>query len=61
MRFSEAEAAQYLGVHYRTVRYWRVTNKPRVKFRLIGNRAYYEKEDLDRYLEGVVVKPEEAK
>lgn len=61
MRFSEAEAAKYLGVHYRTVRYWRVTSKPRVEFRIIGKRAYYEKEDLDKYLEGVVVKPEEVK
>jgi len=61
MRLNEAEAAKYLGVHYQTMRYWRLTSKPRVQFRVIGNRAYYEKEDLDKYLEGVVVKPEEAK
>ena len=61
MRLNEAEAAKYLGVHYQTMRYWRLTSSPRVAFRIIGRRAYYETEDLDRHLEGVVVKPEEAK
>lgn len=58
MRMSEKEAAEYLGLNRQTLWFWRKTGKYRVPFRLIGIRAWYEKEDLDKYLEGKVFKPE---
>ena len=60
MRLNEEEAAKYIGVSRRIMQIWR-REKPRIRYRLIGTRAFYETEDLDRYMEGVVVEPEEAK
>ena len=60
MRLSEEEAAKYLGVSRRIVQIWR-RDKPRIRFRMVGRRAFYETEDLDKYLEGVIIEPEDQK
>jgi len=58
--FNSREAADYLGISNMTIHRWRRSGRPRIRYRLIGGRAYYEQEDLDDYLEGVVIEPEET-
>lgn len=54
------EAAKHIGVSNLTLYRWRKSGNPRIRYRIIGKRVYYEVEDLDRYLEGVVIEPEDA-
>jgi predicted site-specific integrase-resolvase len=55
---SSQQAAKYLGISNITLHRWRKSGNPRIRYRIIGIRPFYEKEDLDRYLEGTVIEPE---
>ncbi|MCB2197655.1 MAG: helix-turn-helix domain-containing protein [Bacteroidetes bacterium] len=43
------EAAKFLGITAETLRNYNV--KKKISYKIIGNKAFYNKEDLDEYLQ----------
>ncbi len=58
-RFTDVEAAKYLGISAGTLRRhrWQRTGPPYVK---LGARVIYDQAELDRWIESNTVRPEVA-
>lgn len=54
VRLNEPEAAEYMKLPWRTVRRLRVEGTG-PKHIIVNRRPYYEREDLDKFLESVTV------
>lgn len=50
-RMSRQEAADYLGLSYGTLAQWASQGINDLPYHKIGNRAYYRRSELDRWLE----------
>lgn len=50
LRFSRAEAAEYLGFTKGTLEKWACYQTPRLPYYRIGGKAIYDKVDLDEFL-----------
>lgn len=49
-RFSNAEAAFYLGISPHTLNSWRCTKVPFIPYIKVGARVFYRRADLDEFL-----------
>ena len=54
-RLSNKEAAEYLGVATNTLNVWRTINRwPDLPYIKIGNKIFYRKTDVDKFLDARV-------
>ena len=58
-RFSNDDAAEYLGVKPGTLACWRSTGRHLIPYIRVGARIMYRREELDRFLEKRTVRFEE--
>jgi len=50
-KLNTREAAEYLGVTKATLETWRCTKRQNVPFYKVGSRVWYDRADLDVYLD----------
>lgn len=55
------EAAEYLGMSSQVLRKWRAEDIGPDYIRIAYNRLFYKKEDLDKWIDGQMVKVNEKK
>ena len=49
VRFSNNDAADYLGVNHGTLAKWRCIGEPFIPYYKIGKKVTYDQDDLDRH------------
>lgn len=50
-RLNLKEAAQFLGIAYKTLRNWRYEGRPAPPFYMIGTKVVYKLSDLEAWME----------